>query len=343
MKKKYLISILITSSLGVVSLAFYFYHFSGGFSDLHNIWGEFGSFFGGIISPLIAILAFITVLYNFDLTKDQFQKNSDESTFFRLLDLHSRKVESVTYVTEDNKETFNFNAFKSYADEYTKLVNEKLPTQAKRLMCHNINAIGDKGFGLLWARLSKVSSTFQNLPKYSGNEDQKEKIKEFLNNQENKWETIKTLFIDWKIRTQEDPSSDETNEALKHIGLNYIYSTNSAKRIAFLQEVHDFFYELHGHVTGHYFRNIHYILEHIDSTDSSEKYAKIFCAQLSRFELALIFYNSLSKMSSEKHVSLLLKYDIFNGLLGSDIFYTPTEDTISNDLNYRLTMKIPNK
>jgi len=74
MKKKYIVSIAITSLIGVFSLIIYFFHFNGGLSVSHNVWGEFGEFFGGVISPLVALLAFITVLYNFDLTKEQFQK-----------------------------------------------------------------------------------------------------------------------------------------------------------------------------------------------------------------------------------------------------------------------------
>ena len=68
-------------------------------------------------------------------------------------------------------------------------------------------------------------------------------------------------------------------------------------------------------------------------------FGNIFRAQLSRYELALMYYNSLSLMSSKRHVDLLLKYDIFNGLYSSDIFYAPDRETILKDLNYRKSMK----
>jgi len=116
---------------------------------------------------------------------------------------------------------------------------------------------------------------------------------------------------------------------------------NSEDRVRFIQRVHETFYKYYGHLLGHYFRNVHYVLEHIDSINDSEKYSKIFRAQLSRYELALMYYNSLSSMSSESHVTLLLKYDIFNGLYSSDLFYNPDKETVLKDLKFRMTMDRP--
>ena len=55
------------------------------------------------------------------------------------------------------------------------------------------------------------------------------------------------------------------------------------------------FYQKHQHEIGHYFRNLHRILKFVDESAVANKteYAGILRAQLSSFELALLFYNAL--------------------------------------------------
>jgi len=325
--------IFITSVIGASFLILYLYVFNGELSDNHGTWGEFGSFFGGIISPLVAILAFIAVIYNFDLTKAQFRKNSDATTFFSLLDLHNKKVESTTYLTENNSEIISYHAFKLYTEEYQKIISRELKQFARRLICNEIDSIGYKGFDFLWKRLSGLLREFRDEPAYHGDVKQNQKIKDYFEREGDIWENLKRI-IGPELEIQKQDS-----KILEEISLNYMLDTNSKNRVEFMQNAHSFFYQEFGHVLGHYFRNTHYILEHIDSIKTGKNFGNIFRAQLSRYELALMYYNSLSLMSSKRHVELLLNHDIFNGLYSSDIFYSPDRETILKDLNYRKTME----
>ncbi len=320
----------MTSIIGLTFLILYITKFHAGLSVSHNSWGEFGAFFGGIMSPVVAILAFITVLYSFDLTKEQFKKNNNNSTFFSLIELHGRKVNSIKYTGGFKKEIENFQAFKEFTNEYQEIISLELTRLARHLIKDDISNLNDRGYELLWKKLKKE---FKTKSPYTYSEKQKKKIIDYFNKSDDKWELIK-----WIIGPEPNTSSEDY-EALKSTGLLYILDTSSENRVHFIQRAHSFFYDDFGHILGHYFRNVHYILEHIDSIDESEKYSKIFRAQLSRYELALMYYNSLSLMSSKRHVSLLLKYDIFNGLYSSDLFYSPDNETINKDLNYRLNMK----
>jgi uncharacterized membrane protein len=333
MRLKYRLMIFITSVIGALFLILYLYIFHEGLSDNHGIWGEFGSFFGGIISPLVAILAFIAVVYNFDLTKEQFRKNSDATTFFSLLELHNKKVESTTYLAKDNSEIISYHAFKFYTEEYQKIISKELKLYARRLICNEIDSIGYKGFELLWKRLSGLLREFRDEPAYSGDTKQNQKIKDYFEREGDTWENLKGII------GSEQEILKQDSKALEEISLNYMLDTNSKNRVEFMQYVHSFFYQEFGHILGHYFRNTHYILEHIDSIVTEKNFGNIFRAQLSRYELALMYYNSQSLMSSKRHVELLLNYDIFNGLYSSDIFYTPDRETILKDLNYRKTME----
>jgi hypothetical protein len=329
MKKIYLISIILTSLTGLILLILYLINFHNGLSDNHGTWGEFGSFFGGVISPVVAILAFITVLYSFELTKEQFAKNNDNSTFFSLIELHGKKVESIKH-TGFKKELDNYQAFKEYTNEYQKIIALELTRLARQLMAKDISNLNDRGFELLW---KKLKMEFKTESPYTYSDNQKDKIIEYFNRTDDKWELIKCII------GPEQNTDIEDFDALESIGLLHILDSDSEERVKFIQIAHSYFYEEFGHILGHYFRNVHYILEHIDSINDSVKYSKIFRAQLSRYELALMFYNSLSLMSSKRHVDLLLKYDIFNGLYSSDLFYSPDKEKINKDLNFRLKMK----
>lgn len=72
-------------------------------------------------------------------------------------------------------------------------------------------------------------------------------------------------------------------------------------------------------ILDHYFRYFYRILKFIDDTeliDNQQKYyyAAIFRAQLSRYELLMIYYNGLSKFGKDKLKPLLEKYCMFKNL-----------------------------
>lgn len=70
---------------------------------------------------------------------------------------------------------------------------------------------------------------------------------------------------------------------------------------------------------GAYFRNAFYILEMVSEFSSSNKYSKIFRAQLSKYELVLLFFNSFSSLSNSRTRELYLKADLFNNLELKDV------------------------
>lgn len=70
---------------------------------------------------------------------------------------------------------------------------------------------------------------------------------------------------------------------------------------------------------GHYFRNLYRIIKFIDETtdiDHEEKsnYIGIIKAQLSSYELVLLFYNCLSKYGNEKFLPLIRKYNLLDNI-----------------------------
>ena len=68
---------------------------------------------------------------------------------------------------------------------------------------------------------------------------------------------------------------------------------------------------------GHYFRMLYSILKFIDRSASDNDrhfYSNILRAQLSRYELTMIFYNSLSSYGKDKMLPLVKRYNLLKHL-----------------------------
>ena len=75
------------------------------------------------------------------------------------------------------------------------------------------------------------------------------------------------------------------------------------------------FYDANQHEVGHYFRNVYRILKFVDRARVEEKadYTGILRAQLSSYELALLFYNALSPVGT-KLKPLVEKYALLENM-----------------------------
>lgn len=76
------------------------------------------------------------------------------------------------------------------------------------------------------------------------------------------------------------------------------------------------FYDKYQSEFGHYFRNLFNIFKLIENSEVENKrlYTNLVRAQLSSYELALLFYNALSDMGSVKFKPLIEKYSVLKTL-----------------------------
>ena len=75
------------------------------------------------------------------------------------------------------------------------------------------------------------------------------------------------------------------------------------------------FYKEHQHEIGHYFRNFHRTLKLVDESDVGNKrnYTGILRAQMSSYELALLFYNALHPIGT-KLKPLVERYEVLENM-----------------------------
>ncbi len=88
---------------------------------------------------------------------------------------------------------------------------------------------------------------------------------------------------------------------------------------------YEVFYKVYGNELGQYFKVLYNILKFIDTNESVTNkniYANLLRAQLSRYELSLLFYNCLSDFGEEKMAPLIKKYHILKHL---EECYLPNE------------------
>jgi hypothetical protein len=93
-----------------------------------------------------------------------------------------------------------------------------------------------------------------------------------------------------------------------------------------INKVYLAFYADNGAEIGHYFRTLYNLVKFVDRSDVTDKrfYTNLIRAQLSSYELALIFYNCLSDLGSEKFKPLLQQYALLK-TLPRDQLFNPTD------------------
>lgn len=87
-------------------------------------------------------------------------------------------------------------------------------------------------------------------------------------------------------------------------------------------EGYHLFFEQNQNDLGHYFRNLYHIIKYIDKSDIDKKktYTNFVRAQLSSYELVLIFYNCLTDYGNEKFKPLIEKYSLLKNMNRGLIF-----------------------
>lgn len=336
MKYIRVIAFWIPLFVSLIPLSIYFYSFQGALSSEHGRWGEFGSFYGGILGPPIALLAIIGLLWNLDITKKQFRRQNEDNIFFNLIELHNNKVQGISFEIEDKKWITGVQAFKKWIEEFNRIYDLESVRVARVEISRNTDRLTYNAYDFIWGKMTELHYA-EGI--FSGEEDKKNSIISLFNECSDPWELQKCLIGTDDIIKNNDTKSKSDVEKLIMIGHVVIENSDNLFRINIIKYVNEKFYHDHGHVLGHYFRNIYYILRFIDESESSIKYSKIFRAQFSRYELTALYYNALSALSGPEFIQLLLKYDILNGIYDSDICYFPDEKKRRGDLAFILKEK----
>ena len=292
----------------IVPLAFYIESFPILSGD-HQRWGEFGSFIGGTSGTILSLLAFIGLYFSIKQTDRQYKLQSEENSFYSLLNFHLNKVKDIEFESLQGALVF-----KTLNDKYYNIYKLFCGKLALSIIDDDINKLPPELYDFL-------SDEFNN--QFSGLD-----FLQVYNNAKNKVDFIKN------INFQRSETFEETFNSKATL---IVERASSEDRVTYLEKVYRDFYHEYGHLVGPYFRNMYYILEDADSSYNPIKFAKIFRAQLSRYELSILYYNVMSSYTSEKFNKLIKKYNILDDIYEFDLCYFPDEETLQSDLEHKLS------
>lgn len=298
--------------------------------------GEFGSFFASITG----LLAFLAVLYtanvadkraketialakeeaennriraeiaeeNYRLqaeeTKNRNRKDSERTIFFQLLDLHTKKVESITF-----ENSIGAKACKEYMDK----ANNCLGIYIVYKDILNLNSTESIELDVDYSHFYKELCEEILINGYYNIEyDQLERLQHKLKQYIKEYNLIMPRHYGHKEWSQVSYKKWINHVFLKRIN-DHRYQYEAIKYIA------EVLYKEHGHILGHYFRNMNYVMKTINNFSEKKNYKELFTAQLSRCEIALAFFYAVSNRSNNKMIELLEDFDVFKDIYEEDI------------------------
>ncbi len=306
--------------VALILIGIYLYKFHCGISNSHQTFSEFGSYF----SSITGLLAFIGVLYSIIQSNKRAEKNEKElkkrderSLFFKYLEIYQRQVDTLNF--SENKGVDAFKKCGEKANEYLALylsLDYLLSIDINKTLLDTETPYDT--VSTLIEMCQEITEEFRDPILISEKETKAEEycknnIQKIIEGQY-KVKNINLINSAQKLTTIILPqlTLNKIVEAMKYVG-NLIYSEN-------------------GYYLGQYFRTVYYLLEMNSGllihkkvrTKEQEKYCKIFRAQLSSYELLLIFYNSFSDKSNAFAQYYIKENQLFNNLNPNDVIVYST-------------------
>lgn len=102
------------------------------------------------------------------------------------------------------------------------------------------------------------------------------------------------------------------------------FKNSSADELSLITETYFEFYEKRQDKLAHYFQTLYNIIKYVNEADAGidkKKYINLIRAQLSVYELGLLFYNCLAELGRDKFKPLIEEYSLFKNMPKS-ILYT---------------------
>lgn len=343
----------------------------------YDVTGQIGDFIGGVIGTILSGVGFYFLYITFNNQQSSFERERLESKYFELIKLHRDNVSELKFsgkglaesydslfidkIEYEGKSVFKaiFNQFiickneltpffrrdKIYLPEYEKKLNNQpyikdnninLLTLAKIDICYSIVFYGVSSEGLLI-----LEELFKDRykPKFIGD------ILRFISL---KPAYDKEIFKKWQVISGRNTRGKRTElvtdiynwRKTRTIPINSIFSTT----IINYHNRYVKYYGGHQFRLGHYFRHLYQTIKFINNSThvdfpSKYEYIKILRTQLSTYEQAILFTNSLCKLGKAWEMDpeinpllksfqfhdfqIITKYNLIKNLPGEVIYGIP--------------------
>ena len=320
--------LVFISIIAIILILYWYFNSHGPFENKAADWGDFGS----ILAAVIGLIAFIGVLFTLRQSKQQFTNSEDRAIFFELLKIFISYRDSLRVIRIDWK--YNH---KNHQWDITQS-NEFCPTertyqQIYGELYHSFYLEIRKGIP---ENFSKDEFIKKNIPS---------------NCSEAQWLlTYGPLAI--AINYIYDEYNWEKNGGMMEIpsiplnaydylclnAIKFYLEQNNMKPITkAYAKAADQCLEIYKNQLGTYFNNAYNIVNMVSEFAEPTKYIDIFRAQLSKNELAILFFYSFSSFSTPQTRNLYLKNNLFKDLDLRDIRLK--EQTINKSVSREIYIK----
>lgn len=259
----------------------------------------------------------------YEITNRTMKKQSFDSTFFNMISLHQSILSEINYRNENGRKAIE-KLFETLKKQYI----EKTKNKWLHYFIYELDVEGKLTIEVLDRYSNKISNLDSN--------------------------DLKTLEIQSLIERYKKANGDLKENRTVLVRLNNYSDVINWKNFSFDYEYREFetrpdytikndyyeeFYKLNENIIGHYFRNLYRIVKYIQEFEFSEKheinererkeYRGILRAQLSTYELLMLFYNICYSEKGEKFKEILIGTDFFdNHLVQEDFIWINDTDQI---------------
>ncbi len=330
--------------------------------------GQFGDFMGGVVGTVFALAGTILIFLSFNEQTKQNKREAFEATFFEMINLQRENVNQMNYTKfevnslekAEHRKVFRI-IFKEFLECYrevkkfsnSKNIDDYLLRKEKNALLNVISqnnlkinilelALVDIAYNIVFYGLSEEGEIilrdkfkrkynalyFYQLLRYMKLKPKKENIKRWA-----KWDELMNLsFKDFK------QTNLEFYNYRRHNSTNNL--TEKSQKLVYTKKYKKY-YGGHQHRLGHYFRHLFQTYKYLNyNEDLTEKekyfYAKTLRAQLSTYEQALLFINSISSLGMKwelkpevellkkgetiENCKIITKYNLIKNLPGYHFF-----------------------
>ena len=290
--------IIAVSSFIVLLLFFAFVRPFNDWSFVPNaeLFSQYGSFVGGFFGTIAALIASILLYKTLVAQKGSFTFERFETTFFNLLktqrDIKNELTVKFPYINQN----FEIVYFPYTGDNFFKSAKNELEKIQKSL----------------------EQKTY--LSYYS--EDDKERDYREIEELDDNTQLPPTTFIDPEEKIKElfeKANWKLCNREYKITKIKWEQYQNKKSHLEKATYIYLLFFNNYHFLVGHYYRHLHHILKHIATQNgiiNKKKYFGFLQAQMSSFELMLLFYNSLISQELQK---LLVESNLLENLAIEDL------------------------
>lgn len=284
------------------------------FNSSSELFSQYGSFIGGFVGPIFSLVA-ILLLYRTLLEQQKVTRIQDSS-------ITSQKN---AFDTELFETTF-FNLLRTQ-QELTNNLKAYIYFRDKDFQLMKKTVLDREFFGYSKVELAKIFKALKT-EKYLGQFDDSEESINYL--QEQIHEIHNPERYVHPDDAQEEEDSFRESERIRYTNSRYeisenIWNSAQTKSTAELISLtYSLFFQKYHYAIGHYFRHLYHIIKFAkefsstskNNADLNKRYVDFIQAQMSSYELMLLFYNAVS---FPKLMELLIQFNFLENLSEEDL------------------------